>query len=163
MIEGPLSQHDMVTAGGKPVRAIECALIKASLRDGIYVVRVPDAKTLASTVLYLFRSLDAGELDGDSAAQRRAAAGYADTVHVKKSKNDDAGLTWRMMLATLRGVSMEKATALAQEWSGPAALARAIEGRPYKEAVKRVAATEVGKERRLGPALAKRLVEVFSL
>jgi ERCC4-type nuclease len=162
MIEGPLSSHDLMTTAGFNVKAAECALVKASVRDGIPVIRVPDHRTLCDTVHYLYKSLGAGELDGEATAQKRAAAGYADTVHVKKAANDDPELSWKMVLATFRGISMDKAAQLARTFPGPLSLSRAIEGRPAKEAMKIIAAADVGKDRKLGPAIAKRVFEVFS-
>jgi ERCC4-type nuclease len=161
IVEGPLMAHDMATQGGVTVRQLECAILKTAVRDAIPVIRVPCKKSLADTVLYLFRELKAGELDGESKAQQRAAAPLAD-LHVKKAKNVTVPVMWRMALATVPGMSMGKADQFAKQYPGPASLADAIRNLDDRKAVKLIAASDAG-GRKLGPKVAERLVQVFRL
>lgn len=181
LVEGALLPHEMATAGGFPIRnlvrpsppgapcpdsadsatrAQEHAITKTTIRDGIPVIRCLDNKTLCETVLYLFLQLKEGALDGEAAAQKRAAEGYSTLIHVKKSKNADPATTWSMMLATLPGLSMKKAKDLVDRWPSPLALAKEIEGLDRKKAIKMVAAVKTN-GRNLGPAVGGRLVDVF--
>ena len=161
IVEGPLMAHDMVTQGGVTVRQLECAIVKSAVRDAIPVIRVPCKKSLAETVLYLFRELKAGELDGDSKAQQRAAAPLAD-VHVKKARNVTVPVMWKMALATVPGMSMAKAEQFTQQYHGPASISDAIRNLDDRRAVKLIAASDAG-GRKLGPKIAERLVQMFRL
>lgn len=160
LVEGQLMPMSVTLAGGTTVRSIECAILKTVVRDGIPVIRVGDAPALAEMVQHLFNMLKNGEMDAEAVLQKRMADGYAGAVCVKKSKNSDPLLTWKMMLATVHGLSMTKATSLVERWPSPHALAAEIAGLDRKKAVKVVAAIKTN-GRNLGPAVAGRLVDVF--
>jgi len=104
---------------------------------------------------------EAGELDGDRKNQKRAADGYAGAVNPKKAKNMDGDMVFKMMLATVPGVSLSKAASVVASYPNPAALVDMIRSRPEKAAIKQIAAVECG-ARKLGPAAASKIVKVFS-
>lgn len=160
IVEGPLIPLDVTLAGGTSVRSVESAVIKTAVRDAIPILRAVDGKALSEMVLYMYEQLAKGGLNAEDATQKRIAEGYSGVVSVKKSKNSDSTLTWKMMLATVHGLSMTKATNLVERWPSPLALAKEIDGLDRKAAIKLVAAVETNK-RKLGPVVAGRLVDVF--
>ena len=135
-------------------------MISTVVRDGIPILRALNAEAVAETVLYLYKRMAAGELNGEAKAQKRAAEGYAGAVHVKKSKNMDGNMVFKMMLATIPGVSIGKAASVIAAYPNPAALVDMIRSRPEKEAIKEIAAIECG-TRKLGPAVGTKVVQVF--
>ena len=115
--------------------------------------------------MHLHAKLLEGRLDGAAAAQARLAHGYSGVVKSKKSANAaSAAEQWALMLASVRGVSAARARAIAAAYAGPAALTDAVRahGSP-KAAVKALADLKLGGDggRRLGPAIASKLVDVF--
>ena len=66
-----------------------------------------------------------------------------------------------MMLATTPGVSMSKADAIAALYATPGALVDMLRNRGAAS-LKELAAVPVG-ARKLGPAVAKRIIEVFGM
>ena len=101
IVEGPLSGwFALHKPMDFPNGQMEAAIISTAVRDGIPILRALNSEAVAEMVLYLYKRLDAGDLDGAAKAQKRAAAGYGDIVHVKKARNHDAGLTFKMMIAT---------------------------------------------------------------
>jgi hypothetical protein len=117
-------------------------------------------ESVAETIYYMFTRARDGKLDGADEAQRRVAAGYGAAVHVKKSKNKDSRTTWIMMLSTISGVSSAKATAVAEIYPSPRSLVRALRNIDDKTSIKLLASIESG-NRKLGPMIAKRLLDVF--
>ena len=163
LVEGPLlGWHALHKPTDFSNAQMEAAVITTAIRDGIPVLRVPDAASCAEAVLYLHKRLAAGDLDGAAASQRARAAGYGDVVHVRKAVNKDAPMVWRMMLSTTPGCSMAKADAIAAVYATPGALVDMLRSRGVKAGVKELASVPVG-ARKLGPAVAKRIVEVFGL
>lgn len=160
IVEGQLTPLDMALPGGMAVRSIEYAIMKTTIRDAIPVLRAADGKALADLVAHMFSQLASGGLDTDSATQKRVAEGYAGVVSVKKAKNSDAALTWKMMLATVNGLSMTKANSLVERWPSPMSLAKEIDGLDRKRAIAVVAAVKTN-NKCLGPAVGGRLVDVF--
>ena len=145
-----------------PAGRVEAAVISTAVGDGIPVLRALDGEAAAETVLALARKLGDNDLDGAQRAQRATAAGYAGLA-VKKSSNADAATTWQAMLSTVRGISAAKAKILTDHFPGAAALtARVAALGTTKKAVKELATISVGENRRLGPAVASRLVEIFA-
>ena len=161
IVDGQLTPYDMQTSAGFPVWQLECAIVKTAIRDGIPVLRVPDKKSLADVVAYMFREMRSGELDLDAKAQQRAAAPYAD-ISVKKAKNVTVQVMWRMVLATVPGMSLARASSFAESYPGPAAVFAATKNLEAKKAVKLIAATDTG-NKKLGPKVAERIVELFRL
>ena len=105
------------------------------------------------------------DADGFNSALKIAehhTSGYAGFVkHTKKRKNigDEQ---FAVMLSTIEGVSAKKAQAVKAVYPSPRALVRAFEAcSSEKERDGPLADTPVG-DKRLGPALAKRIRAVFS-
>lgn len=90
------------------------------------------------------------------------AHGYSGVVKSKKSANtEDPRTLWTLMLASLRGVSAGRAAAIAELYPTPAALTDAVRAAGGAvAATKRLADTPVA-GKRLGPAIAKRLANMF--
>ena len=162
IVEGPLlGWHALHKPTDFSNAQMEAAVITTTIRDGLPILRVPDATSCAEAVLYLHKRLAAGDLDGAAATQRARAVGYGDVVHVKKATNKDRCMVWRMMLATTPGVSMSKADAIAALYATPGALVDMLRNRGAAS-LKELAAVPVG-ARKLGPAVAKRIIEVFGM
>ena len=131
-----------------------------SIRDGIPVLRARDGASCAAHVLYLHKRLAANELGGDGAAQRGRAAGYGGVMHTHKGSNMDDAMVWQTMLGVVRGMSAEKAAAVGAAYATPRALAELISSRDAKAAAQVLAGVATG-ARRLGPVVAKRIVDLF--
>ena len=114
-------------------------------------------------MLYLFKRAETGDLDGERKNQKRAAEGYGGAVSVKKAKNnDDPAMVFRTMLAAIPGVSMGKAASICEVYATPGAIVDVIRASgSEKAAAKRISGIECG-ARKLGPAVAARLVQVFA-
>lgn len=161
VVEGPLSAwHSVHKPSNFPNSNLEASIISTSVRDGIPIIRVLNVEAVAEMILYLFKRMAAGELSGDAKAQKRAAEGYAGSTHVKKSKNMDGDMVFKMMLATIPGVSIGKAASVIAAYPNPAALVDMIRSRPEKAAIKEIASVECG-TRKLGPAAGAKIVQVF--
>lgn len=140
---------------------IESAVISTAVGDGIPVLRALDCESVAEHVATLYQKLHTGMLDGARRAQSKTAAGYAGLVHVKKASNTDAASTWVSMLATVRGMSAARAKLVAERYPCARSLVDEVTATDAKGAIKRLADLQVGENKRLGPALAKKLVEIF--
>ena len=162
VVEGPLlGWHALHKPTDFSNAQMEAAVITTAVRDSIPVLRVPDAASCAEAVLYLHKRLASGELDGAAASQRTRAAGYGNVVHVKKATNKDRFMVWQMMLATTPGISMSKSAAIAALYATPGALVDMLRSRGAAS-LKELAAVPVG-TRKLGPAVAKRIIDVFGM
>lgn len=145
---------------GARFAALESALIGTGLGDGIHIIRALSGEDAFELLACAYDRLVAGRLDGARRAQETVAAGYAGLVKVRKSKNSDPASTWRMMLATVGGISAAKADSIAERWPSASALTTALLSLDRKSAVKVVAATKT-KDRNLGPAAAEKIVAIF--
>ena len=160
-----LGWHSVVPPQNMPAGWAEAALINAAVGDGIHVIRARDEEGATEAIAHLHAKLKAGRLDGAANAQERVASGYAGVCKVKKGANtDDPSTQWRLMLASLRGVSAARAAAVAARFPAPAALTDALrEAGSHKSGVKMIADISLGDGKgRLGPALAKRIAGVFA-
>ena len=158
IVEGPLAKwHASLPMTQFPVAQLEAAVISANVRDCIPVLRCVDAESVAETILYLHKRCMEGEMDCIAASQKAAAATYSSLISVKKAKNVDNRTSYKMMLSTIPGCSMAKAEALAERFPTMSGLVDSIR---TPGAVKMLAAVEAG-SRKLGPVLAKRIVEVM--
>ena len=160
-VEGPLpGWHASIAPTGFPASQLEAAVISTAVRDAIPVLRCRDAEAVAETVAYLHARAAAGELDGAARTQRKVAAGYSSFVHVKKAANGDPALTFKSMLSTVPGLSMTKAAALIERFPSLTRMVAELSPLSHKEATKRLADVQCG-ARRLGPAVAAKLVQIF--
>lgn len=163
LVQGPLrTWHATASAftGGTTVGRIEAAVIGTAVGDGIPVLRAADEEAVAETVAVLVDKMEANHLDGAARAQARAALGYAGMVKVRKSANVDTDSTWRGMLASVRGMSAVRAKSVTDVHATAAKLVSSLVGKTHKVAIKELADIPVG-DKRLGPALGKRLLEIF--
>ena len=133
---------------------LEAAIVSTGVRDGVPVLRSKDAAHTVELIAYLFDKLRKGEWGGASSP---AAAGYAGLVKKRKRDNFTTATTWEVMLSQVQGMSANKAAAVAAAFPTMTALAAAS-----KEALAGILVPAArggsGKARRLGPAVAERLV-----
>jgi len=154
LIEGGLVGFDGKTHGISN-KALNAAVLKTQMRDGIAVLRTRDGAHSAASVGYLAEQLAAGGLDPASA--RRVAAGSAKKR--KRENLDEPAALYRAMLAVIPGMSDDKADAVATRYRSLRALRHA--------SAADLAATKCGgphakKARALGPALAARIVGLYA-
>ena len=135
---------------------LEAAIVSTSVRDGVPVLRSKDAAHTVELVAYLFGKLQAGEWGG-AGAPAAAGAAYAGLVKKRKRDNLTPATTWEVMLAQVQGMSANKAAAVAAAFPTMTALAAATKGALAGLLVPPAAGCS-GKARRLGPAVAERLV-----
>lgn len=150
LLEGPIVGFNGRTRGMSN-KALNAAILKTQLRDGIVVVRARDPVHSAATVAYLFEQLQAGGLNPES-----ARTGTAGSTKKRKRENlEDPGNLYRAMLTVVPGMSDEKAAAVAGCYPSFRTLRHA--------SASILAQIECGKtRRRLGPAVARRLVDLFA-
>jgi len=183
-----LAERERATAAGKQLRVVyllECArvpayddatrgvpnaqpfaaLVKMALRDNIAIIYSASAADSAKHLAYAIRAAETGGLDAGARVAADATAGYAGMVrYTNKRKNADDNV-FSVMLASLTGVSGVKASAVAREYPTPAALVRAYTdraagGASEKQLDEMLADIRAG-DKRLGPALSKRLRSAF--
>lgn len=154
LIEGGLVGFDGRTQGVSN-KALNAAVLKTQMRDGLAVLRTRDCAHSAATVGYLAEQLVAGGLDPESA--RRVVAGSA-----KKRKREnlyEPAALYRAMLAVIPGMSDDKADAVATRYSSLRALQRASAA---DLATIKCGSSRAKKARALGPALAARIVGLYA-
>lgn len=160
VVEGPLATwHSSLPITNFPVSQMEAAVISTNVRDNIPVLRCVDTLSVAETIIYLHKRCVDNEMDCIAASQKAAAAGYGALVHVKKAKNVDKAVAYKMMLATIPGCSMVKAEALFKHF--PTMVSLVDESRS-PGAIKMISNIEVG-SRKIGPVVAKRILEIIGV
>lgn len=87
------------------------------------------------------------------------AADGASALVVRKSGQFTVDAWWRASLALVPGVSAAKAKALTDEWPSLQAMQKALQGKPSLKAQKELVADVRVGGRRIGPAVAERIVE----
>ena len=149
LLEGALVGFDG-DQRGMSNRALNAAVLKTQLRDGITVLRTRDAAHSADSLAYLLEQMRAGGLD-----PRAAKVGGAGGAKKRKRENlEEPAALFRAMLAVVPGMSDEKAAAVASEFPSFRALRRAT--------VDTLKLVECGaRARKLGPAVAKRIVALY--
>lgn len=155
LLEGSLVGFEGKTHGISN-KALNAAILKTQMRDGIAVLRTRDAMHSAESVGYLAEQLVAGGLDPASA--RSVMAGSSKKR--KRSNLDEPSALYRAMLAVIPGMSDDKADAVATRYQSLRALRHAT--------VTVLASTKCGgphakKTRALGPALAGRIVALYAM
>ena len=135
---------------------LEAAIVSTSVRDGVPVLRSKDTTHTVELITYLFGKLRLGEWGGAGARAAAGGTAYAGLLKKRKRDNLTTATTWEVMLAQVQGMSANKASVVAAAFPTMTALAAA--------SVQELAALLVpasgrdGKARRLGPAVAQRLV-----
>ena len=187
VVEGPIKGWGGTVGGsmGAVSRVanarIEAAIVKTSVRDGIAVLRTKDAAHTAEAIGCLYEALKQGERFTATTPTAAALAGsggeYATLLKKRKRDNLDAPTTWRAMLATVPGLSAHKAAAVATAYPSMNALcaasaadlaavrvppASSSSSKPHTAASASTSGAEkkTPTARRLGPAIAQRLVEL---
>ena len=140
---------------------LEAAILMTAVRDGVPVLRTKDAAHTVETIAYLHAKLcETDELTGGAAPV--SAGSYAALVkHKRKRDNLTPAVTWAVMLAAVPGMSARKAEAVAAAYPTMAALAAATEADLAAVRVPPAggpSGASGASGRRLGPAVAKRLV-----
>jgi hypothetical protein len=150
---------------GVPNNQPFAALTKMALRDGIAIIFCATDADGAKNVAYAVRAAEQGGLDSAAHAEEVAAHGYAGTVkHSNKRKNADEA-PFEVMLTALTGVSGKKAKAVTAAYPSPVHLVRAYvkldaTGAAPKALDNMLADLSSG-DKRLGPALSRKLRSVF--
>ena len=154
---------------------LEAAIVMTGVRDGVPVLRSKDAAHTAELVGYLYSKLREGALDGRGGVGGGGGGGYASLLKKRKRDNLSDETTWRVMLAQVPGMSPTKAAAVAAAYPSLSALAAAtVKDLAGVLVPSSASSTGAGAcagpttatppppaskpSRRLGPAVAKRLV-----
>ena len=151
LLEGKLVGFDGATRGMSN-KALNAAVLKTQLRDGIAVVRSPGTAESARIITYLYSQLVAGAL---SPAAATAALGVPGSVKKRKRENlEEPAAIFRAMLAVIPGMSDAKAEAVAGVYPSFTELLGASE--------QELANLACGAKRSLGGVLAKRILALYS-
>jgi ERCC4-type nuclease len=149
LIEGSLVGFEGKTQGISN-KALNAAILKTQMRDGLTILRSRDTGHSAKCVAYLFEQLRAGGLDPSSA--RTVMPGKA-----KKRKRENLEAPqdlYRAMVAVVPGISDEKAEAISLKYPSMHAL--------HSASVEVLGTLTCGKNnRRLGLTVATRLLSIF--
>jgi hypothetical protein len=156
LIEGNTVQRYEGKTAGTAHNQPYAALAKMTLRDGIFVLYSATAEDTARHVAYVYSAALKGGFDSQAHAEKVSASGYAGACKFtgKRKNAQDAG--FQMMLATVHGCSGAKAAAVAERFPNAAALVRAYDALPSREAGLLLADVESG-GKRLGPALSEKI------
>ena len=158
---GSIPSYNGVTSG-MPNNQPWAALTKLSLRDGIAILWCNLPSDAARHIAYIMKALDQDGFNSTLKIAEHQTTGYAGFIkHTKKRKNvgEEA---FAVMLSTVEGVSAKKAQAVKAAYPTPRALVHAFDAcSSDKERDGLLADTPVG-DKRLGPALAKRIRAVFT-
>lgn len=149
VIEGPLGGWDASCRGMKHT-CMWAALTKTCLRDGIPVFHTLTETDTASLCAYLYTQLTSNGFDplpGNGVVSGSVTKRKRDNL---ESSTD----ALRAMLCVIPGVSKAKADALVQRWPHVARLSLASEND--------IAHLKCG-DRNIGPALARRIRNIFTL
>jgi ERCC4-type nuclease len=105
-----------------------CGLAVSALRDAIPVLYSASTQESAKLLVYLSEKLKETDFRPKTERQLEAGGGYARVARYATSRKQASdGMDWELMLAAISGVSASKAKAIAEAFSGPVALAQAIQ------------------------------------
>ena len=127
-----------------PNAQLEAAIVKTTLRDQIPILRTKDTNHTCALLLYLFEQMQTGTLYTPTTTRSLATS---------KRRGDNAD-PWQLMLMGMPGMSADKAAAVASKYPSMSALHAAN----LKELADVRVEHGAKKARRLGPALAAKLV-----
>jgi ERCC4-type nuclease len=149
LIEGPLMPFRGFTRG-MANKAAHAALMKTSIRDGYSVVHSLGGEDSIDKLVYLFETFVKGGLDSRDGKRTYADASGLGVAKKRKRENlDDPADIYRLQLSVVPGMSAPKAKAVSDAFPSMRALFAAK---------KTEIAGVVVNGRRLGPAIADRLV-----
>lgn len=153
IIEGALAPMGGSTRG-MANKALNAAMIKTELRDGIPVLRSTDKRDTAEVCVYIAERFAKGELSAEAATEtaRNVVVGLGDRSKRKRENLEDPKLLLSAMLTCVPGMSAAKAEALVEAYPTVGALRAA--------SVQQIADVK-HKARRMGEAVGGRIAAFF--
>lgn len=148
------------TTSGIPNSSLETFLTSINLQGRIHVQYTATLRHTASWCTRMAKRIEAGKFTAHTDS-RSGSAGASLSNLVSRADTRTKHNQWARLLCSIDGVSGEKALALVKVYPSPSHLFMFCRDVPKKEAINRMSDIKV-RNRRLGPALAQKIVGMFS-
>ncbi len=141
------------------------ACTRAMFKDNLLVLQLPTTDALAVWLMATMTKLRANPAEYDGESGVTSMGEYAGLLVSRKRDNVTADVCYRAMLASVPGVTARSADVIAGKWPTMTTLCtHLVTGAAAQKELSEVAIdTTTGKVRKLGPAVADRVVEMLGI
>jgi ERCC4-type nuclease len=164
LVEGPMDGSTLfmsAATGGTSIDMMRKLLVRASVKDGCYIVNTMSANETAAMLTYMAALVHefGFTTDGTEAAAVTAHKDYPALVRTEKKANMTPPIMQQCMLRVVPGVSDKIAHVLLAKFDGLLGLVEALKVDRNAVAAVEYETGDKGKKRKIGPALGGRIAD----